>query len=210
MSDTLDGLALTNYSVTETKLANAFTTKVTNAYTSANLAYAKANTAVVANGNVAGNLIISSPYRLGLGVSPNTTLHVQGASTLESVIEKINVSATALSANLTFDVLNQPILYLTSSATANSTINFRGNSTVTLDGLMRTGQSLTLSLLVTNGSIGYKANVVLVDNILQVTKWAGGSEPASGNPFCVDLYSYTIIKTGNNAFSVFASQQKYG
>jgi hypothetical protein len=208
MSDTLDGLALTDYSVSETKLANAFTTKVTNAYTAANLAYAKANSAVAPGTNVTGNITFTTG-RLGLGTSPNTTLHVQGASTLESVIEKINVSATPLTANLNFDVLTQPILYLTSSATANATINFRGNSTIALDGLLRIGQTITASLLVTNGSTPYKANVVLVDNIVQAVKWAGALEPVSGNPFCVDLYSYTIIKTGNSAFTVLASQQKY-
>lgn len=208
MSDTLDGLALTSYSVAETKLANAFTTKVTNAYTTANLAYAKANTTVSPGTNVTGDLVFSTG-RLGLGISPNTTLHVEGTTTLREVIEKINVSATGMGANVTFDALSQPILYLTSSATANGTVNFRANSTLGLDGLLRIGQAITLSLLVTNGGVAYKANVVQVDNVLQVAKWAGGVEPPSGNPNSIDLYSYTIIKTGNLAFTVLASQQKY-
>ena len=209
MSDTLDGLALTSYSVAEAKLANAFTTKVTNAYTTANLAYAKANTALSPGTNVTADLVFSTG-RLGVGISPNTALHVEGTTTIREVIEKINVSATALTANLNFDALTQPILYLTNNSTANGTINFRGNSTVAIDGLLRTGQSITLSLLVTNSGVGYKANVVLVDNILQVAKWAGGVEPASGNPNSVDLYSYTIIKTANTTFTVLASQQRYG
>lgn len=43
----------------------------------------------------------------------------------------------------------------------------------------------------------------------QVPKWAGGTEPINGNAFCIDLYSYTIVKTANATFTVFASQQKY-
>ena len=210
MSEKLEGLAIVDYSLTETKLANSFTQKVTNAYTTANLAYAKANTALVATGgNVTGNLVFTTG-RLGLGVSPNTLLHVQGTTTLQEVIEKINVSATALTANLNFDILEQPILYLTSSASANSTVNFRGNSTIAVDTLLKTGQSVTVSLFVTNAGVPYKANGVQIDGITQVPKWAGGIEPINGNAFCIDLYSYTIVKTGSATFAVFASQQKYG
>jgi len=210
MSDKLEGLAVVNYSLEETKLANAFTTKVTNAYTTANLAYAQANSGMLASGaNVTGNLIFTTG-RLGLNVTPNTLLHVQGTTTIQEVIEKINVSATAFSANLNFDILEQPILYLTTNATANGTVNFRGNSTVAVDTLLRTGQSITVSLLVTNGSIPYKANVVQVDGLIQTAKWAGGAEPVNGNPFAVDLYSYTIIKTGTATYTVLASQQRYG
>jgi hypothetical protein len=210
MSDKLEGLAVVNYSLEETKLANSFTTKVTNAYNSANAAYARANSGMLASGaNVTGNLIFTTG-RLGLNVTPNTLLHVQGTTTIQEVIEKINVSATAFSANLNFDILEQPILYLTTNATANGTVNFRGNSTVAVDTLLRTGQSITVSLLVTNGSIPYKANVVQVDGLIQTAKWAGGAEPVNGNPFAVDLYSYTIIKTGTATFTVLASQQRYG
>lgn len=210
MSDKLEGLAVVNYSLEETKLANSFTTKVTNAYNSANAAYSRANSGMLASGaNVTGNLIFTTG-RLGLNVTPNTLLHVQGTTTIQEVIEKINVSATAFSANLNFDILEQPILYLTTNATANGTVNFRGNSTVAVDTLLRTGQSITVSLLVTNGSIPYKANVVQVDGLIQTAKWAGGAEPVNGNPFAVDLYSYTIIKTGTATFTVLASQQRYG
>lgn len=209
MSDTLDGLALTNFSVAETKLANAFTTKVTNAYTSANLAYAKANTALLATGgNVTGNLVFTTG-RLGLGGNPNTLLHVQGTTILQEVVEKINISATALSANLNFDLLNQPILYLTSSATADSTINFRANSTVATNTFLSTGQSITVSLLVTNGVTAYKVLGVQVDGVVQIPKWAGGAAPSSGNPLSIDLYTFTIVKTAAATFTVLASQQKY-
>lgn len=210
MSEKLEGLAIVDYSLTESKLANTFTQKVTNAYTTANLAYAKANTALVATGgNVTGNLVFTTG-KLGLNVSPNTLLHVQGTTTLQEVIEKVNVSNTAMSANINFDILEQPILYLTSSAAANSTINFRGNSTVAVDTLLRTGQAVTVSLFVTNSGLPYKANVVQIDGVIQVPKWAGGIEPVSGSAFSTDLYSYTIIKTATATYTVFASQQKYG
>ncbi len=209
MSEKLEGLAIVDYSLAETKLANAFTQKVTNAYTSANLAYARANTGVLSTGgNITGNLVVTTG-RLGLGGQPNTILHVQGTTTLQEVIEKINVSATALSANLNFNVLDQPILYLTTNATVNTTVNFRGNSTVAMDTLLKTGQSITVTLMITNGLTPYKAVDVTVDGVTQLPKWAGGSPPPVGNLLSIDLYTYTIIKTAAATFTVLASQQKY-
>jgi len=211
MSEKLDGSAIVDLSVAESKLTAALSSKVNNAYAIANLAYSRANVGILSTGsNVTGNLVFTSGGRLGLNVTPNTLLHVQGTTTLQEVIEKINLSSTGLTANLNYDVLNQPILYLRNNATANGTINFRGNSTVAIDTLLRTGQSMTVSLLVTNGPVPYKANTVLVDGILQAAKWAGGTEPIGGNSFSVDLYTYTIVKTANATFTVFASQQKYG
>ena len=210
MSDKLQGLAVADFSLEENKLVSSFTTKVTNAYNTANAAYARANSGILATGaNVTGDLVFTTG-KLGLGVTPNTLLHVQGTTTIQEVIEKVNVSATSLTANLNFDILNQPILFLTTNATANGTVNLRGNSTIAVDTLLRTGQSITVSLLVTNGALPYRANVVQVDGITQNARWAGGSEPINGNAFAIDLYSYTIIKTGTGTFTVLASQQRYG
>lgn len=199
MADKLDGLALSDGTVTEAKLTTAFSTKVTNAYNAANAAYSIANNAFLSTGGtITGNLTIGN------------NLTVNGSLVVGESLEVINVFASGMSANLTFDILTQPILYLTSSATANCTVNFRGNSTVSLDSFLTTGQSLTVSLLVTNGSVGYKANVVQIDGALQTPKWAGAVVPQVGNPFCIDLYSYTIVKTAPATFTVLASQQKYG
>ena len=209
MADKISGTAIENGTITVSQMASNTWAQVYGALAIANAAYDKANTVITPGTNVAGDLIFSTG-RLGLGISPNTRLHVEGTTTLGEVIEKINVSATAMSANLNFDVLTQPILYLTSSATANSTFYFRGNSTVALDGLLRSGQTITVSLLVTNGGTPYKANVALVDNIVQTIRWAGGTEPVTGSAGAIDLYSFTIIKTANAAFTVLASQQRYG
>jgi hypothetical protein len=197
MSDTLNGSSLSDNSVTESKLITTFTTKVTNAYNSANNAYAKANTAVTNDGTITGNLTIG------------TNLAVGGSLIVGETIEQINVSATAMAANLNFDILTQPILYLTSSATANCTVNFRGNSTITLESFMTTGNSITVSLLNTNGATAFKANNVQVDGVPITPKWAGGVVPSIGNASSVDLYSFTIIKTASLNYTILASLQKY-
>jgi len=190
MSDTLDGAMLTDNTVTEAKLDTSVSNKITNAYN-------RANNSLTSEGSLTGNLTIG------------TNLTVGGALIVGELYEQINVSATAMGANLNFDILAQPILYLTSSATANCTVNFRGNSTITLESTLSTGNSVTVSLLNTNGATAFKANNVQVDGVLITPKWAGGVVPSIGNASSVDLYSFTIIKTASLTYTILASLQKY-
>lgn len=209
MPDKINGLSIEDNSVTTSQMESNTWAQVYAALATANAAYNKANTVVTPGTNVASDLTFSTG-KLGLGISPNTTLHVEGTTTLSDVIEKINVSATPMSANLNFDVLSQPILYLTSAATANCTVNFRANSTLGLDAYMRTGQAVTVSLLTTFDAIGYRVGTVLIDGVLQIPKWAGAASPVVGAGSSIDLYTFTIVKTGTAAWTVFGSQQRYG
>jgi hypothetical protein len=51
--------------------------------------------------------------------------------------------------------------------------------------------------------------VVQVDGSTVTPKYQGGAAPAAGNASSVDVYMYTIVKTGSAAFTVFASQTKF-
>jgi hypothetical protein len=74
---------------------------------------------------------------------------------------------------------------------------------------MATGESMTVAFLVTQGSTAYYNSAVQVDGNSVTPKWQGGTAPAAGNASSVDVYSYTIIKTGSAAFTVFAAQTKF-
>jgi hypothetical protein len=62
---------------------------------------------------------------------------------------------------------------------------------------------------VTQGATAYYNNAVQVDGSSVTPKWQGGTAPSAGNASSVDVYTYTIIKTGNAAFTVFASQIRF-
>lgn len=144
-----------------------------------------------------GQLIISSG---GLSVT--------GTTTIQQILEQANLSATGMSANITVDMLDNAITYLTANSTANSTINFRGNSTVTLNTMMSTNQTLTAAVLITNNATAYRIANVQVDGASITPKWSGGSAPtASANS--VDTYSFTIVKTGSAAFTVLGSKTQF-
>jgi len=123
--------------------------------------------------------------------------------------ETANVSATAATGTVNFDVLTQVVLYYTTNASGNFTVNFRGNSTTILDSTMSTGQSLSATFLVTNGSTAYYNSIVTVDGSAITPKWQGGTAPTSGNASAVDSYTYVIVKTAANTYTILASQTKF-
>jgi hypothetical protein len=125
--------------------------------------------------------------------------------------ETATTAAVAATGTINFDVNTQSVLFFTSNASANWTINIRGDSFMRLDTEMAVGQSITIAHLVTQGSTAYYNSAVQVDGTTTgvTTRWQGGTAPAAGNVSGVDVYSYTIIKTGNATFSVFAAQVQF-
>ena len=131
------------------------------------------------------------------------------AMILTDTAEIATVSATAATGTINYDVTTQSVLYYTSNASANWTVNFRASSGTSLNTAMTTGQSVTVAFLVTQGSTAYYNNVVQVDGSTVTPKYQGGTAYAAGNASSIDVYMYTIIKTGNAAFTGFSSQTKF-
>jgi hypothetical protein len=131
------------------------------------------------------------------------------AAKLANAKEVATVSATAATGTINYDVTTQSVIYYTSNASANWTVNFRGSSGTSLNTLMSTGESMTVAFLVTQGSTAYYNSAVQVDGASVTPKYQGGTAWSAGNASSIDSYVYTIVKTGNAAFTVFASQTKF-
>lgn len=133
------------------------------------------------------------------------------AAKLVNAIEPITVSATAATGTINYDVTTQSVLYYTTNASANWTVNLRASSGTAMNTALATGETITAAFLVTQGSTAYYNNVVQVDGTTTgvTTKWQGGSAPSSGNASSIDAYTYTVIKTGSATFTVLASQTKF-
>jgi hypothetical protein len=131
------------------------------------------------------------------------------AIVLNDAAEVATISATAATGTINYDITTQSVLYYTTSASANWTVNFRASSGTSLNTLMTTGQSMTVAFLVTQGATAYYNSAVQVDGSSVTPKYQGGTAYSAGNASSVDVYMYTIIKTGNAAFTVFTSQTKF-
>lgn len=128
---------------------------------------------------------------------------------IEEILEKITVSATAATGTINYDALTQGALYYTSNASANWTVNVRGDGSTSLNTMMATGESLTVVFLVTQGSTAYYNSAFQVDGNAVTPKWQGGTAPTAGNASSIDAYTYVIVKTASATFTVFASVVKF-
>jgi hypothetical protein len=118
-------------------------------------------------------------------------------------------SATVATGTINYDVNQQSVLYYTSNASANWTVNFRGDQFTKLDSLMSVGQSVTVVHFVTQGTTAYYNSAVQIDGVAVTPKYQGGTAWSAGNVSSIDCYSYTIVKTGNATFTVFAAQTQF-
>jgi hypothetical protein len=126
-----------------------------------------------------------------------------------NIKEVATVSATAASGTINYDITTQSVLYYTTNASANWTVNFRGSSGTSLDTVMATGESMSATFMVTQGATAYYNSAVTIDGNSVTPKWQGGTAPASGNVSGIDIYTYVIIKTGSATFTVLASQTQF-
>jgi hypothetical protein len=131
------------------------------------------------------------------------------ATVLKNAAEATTISATAATGTINFDVLTQAVVYYTSNASANWTLNVRGSSSTSLNTLMSTGQSVTIAFLVTQGSTAYYQSAFQIDGSSVTPKWQGGTAPTAGNASSIDAYVVTIFKTGSGTFTAFASQTRF-
>jgi hypothetical protein len=132
------------------------------------------------------------------------------AIVLNDAAEVATVSATAATGTINYDITTQSVLYYTSNASGNWTVNFRGSSGTSLNTLMSTGQSMTVAFLVTQGSTAYYNSAVQVDGTTSgvTTRWLGGA-PTAGNASGIDSYRFLILKTGSATFTVLASNTQF-
>ena len=160
------------------------------------------------------NLILcdASVDRVGIKTAtPLAALHVTGDTFFGgNVREKVTISATAATGTVNFDAITQSVLYYTTNASGNWTLNVRGDGSTTLNSIMATGDSLTIAFLVTQGSTAYYQATFKVDGSAVTPKYAGGSAPSAGNINGIDGYAMTIIKTGDAAFTALGALTEFG
>jgi hypothetical protein len=130
--------------------------------------------------------------------------------TLVSPQEITTIVASAATGTINYDTVTQADLYYTTNATANFTLNFRGNSGTTLNSLLPVGQTTTVVFRNTNGTTAYRPTVFQIDGTAITPKWQGGTAPSAGNASAVDVYTFAITKTAATpTYQLFASQTKF-
>ena len=138
-----------------------------------------------------------------------TTLSATGTTSIYETIEKATLSGTALTGTVNLNTLDGAVFYYTANATANWTLNVRGDGSNSLNTVMAVNDSISFVVMATQGSTAYYQSAMQIDTSSVTPKWAGGTAPTAGNANSIDVYAFTIIKTANATFTVLASQTKF-
>ena len=154
--------------------------------------------------NSAGVLAVN-----GYVIPDVSSVNILSQKSLSSTKEVVSIYASAATGTINFDTTGANIMYYTSNATGNWILNVRGGVATTLNTNLSIGQTATIVFLVTNGATAYYTTALTIDGSAQTVKWQGGTAPTSGNANSIDAYSYTILKTAVNTYTVLGSQTKF-
>jgi len=94
------------------------------------------------------------------------------ASSFINALETATISATAATGTINYDVTTQSVLYYTTDASANWTVNFRASSGTSLNTAMATGEAITVVFLVSQGATAYYNSAVQIDGSSVTPKFA--------------------------------------
>ena len=96
--------------------------------------------------------------------------------------------------------------YAATNPAGSYTYNLRINSSTSVNSVMAEGDTLSFTFINNiSGNTGRYMTAFKIDGTTQTVEWAGGSGPSENSGSGSDVYSFTIIKTGNAAFKVFGS-----
>jgi hypothetical protein len=187
-----------------------------NQNTTGNAAGLSATLAIASGGTGAttlagANLPVTNVTNTFTGTQTFTGTSTTLAAILTNAAETTTVSATAATGTIAYYTASQSVLYYTSNATANWTLNITHSEGTTLNTAMSVGQTITVTHMVPQGATAFYNNVVQIDGTTTgvTTKWQNGVSPTSGNTQAIDVYTYAIIKTGAATFTILAAIAKF-
>jgi hypothetical protein len=167
-----------------------------------------ANAATGNNPNITAS---GSDADVGINFTPKGTGAVtfNGTGKIQAVKEKVTVTAVASTGTINYDFLTQAVLYHTTVATGQFTINLRGSSSTSLTNMLSVGESVTGAFLNTNTTF-FVSTITIDGSSTNVTlEYQGGTAPTAGNAG-IDVYSFTAIKTATTpAYTILASQTQF-
>jgi hypothetical protein len=120
----------------------------------------------------------------------------------------------AFNGSQNIDLYDSSIYWWANNAVASGALNFRANSSITLEEFIPVGISITCVVIITNGpSPAYPTNLTRDGVAFNKLVWQGivpgGNAPTSGVPNAEDVYSFTLSHRGVNTWHCRAQRVTY-
>ena len=216
-ADLTTAQTLTNKTLTTPVISSITNTGTLTLPTSTDTLVGRATTDTLTNKTLTSPVIstIANTGTLTLPTSTDTLVGRATADTLTNKVllspeERTTVTATAATGTINYDAVTQGVLFFTTNATDDWTLNIRGDSSTTLSSILAVGDAITVTHLVTNGATAYYNDALEIDGSAVTPKYQGGTAYTAGNASSIDAYVYTVVKTAATpTYTVFASQTKF-
>ena len=121
--------------------------------------------------------------------------------------ERVKIDSDSINTDK-FIRLQDGMVHYRSSAVGAASVKPDIVSTTGINTDMGIGDTLAVTLITVAGSTSHFVSSVAIDGRTTgiSTYWVGGSTPAAGGGSNVDIYSFNILKTADNTFTVVANQ----
>lgn len=128
--------------------------------------------------------------------------------------ERFNVVASAATGTININFLTAGVWFYTTNASANHTINFRGDASNTLNSLLATGDAITVGWVINNGTTAYYPTTIQIDGSSVTPRWLNNSAPPTSSQANqtagIDAFTFTIVKTAATpTYTVLGSWAQY-
>jgi hypothetical protein len=144
------------------------------------------------------------------GTISGTTITASDTVTLNAgAIEEVSVDVGGAAGAITLNAKTNSVFFYSGNATANWSLNFRGDASTTMNSYLDIGKSSTVVFLANQGVTPFYPTSYSVDGVGVTPRWLGGAAPTAGNASGTDAYSFTIIKTAASTYTIIASQARY-
>ena len=164
---------------------------------------------------VTGTVTATTLVGNGAAITNLPSAGLNDYSTFINSTEKVTVAATAATGTINYDTDTQSVIYYTTAASGDWTINFRASGSTTLNSKLATGQCITLVMIASTGTGTYYPTQLNIDGAAQTAsgkiRWLGGAptSEAGESSLSAKVYTYTIVKTADATFTTIASAADY-
>ena len=120
--------------------------------------------------------------------------------------EKSAVPAAALTGTVNFDIVDDGMVHWHyTNASASWVVNLRGDASTTFNSLMDIGKTAVFTLYSASNNTSYYMTDFKIDGASITERWNGGSAPSAATGSGTDVYTFNIFKTGDAAYTVYAT-----